>query len=71
MPKHDLQARAAYRHPRDSIEAHLTHRLRRTGRQPLDRRPDPQVDPEVRPHHRRYRTIEIQVGARPTHRVSP
>ena len=29
MSKHDLQARPVYHHKRESIEAHLTHRVRR------------------------------------------
>ena len=37
MSKHDLQARPIYHHNRESIEAHLSDRVRRPGRQPLDR----------------------------------
>ena len=32
MSKHDLQARPIYHRTRDSIDAHLTHRVRRPGR---------------------------------------
>jgi hypothetical protein len=48
MSKHDLQAWPIHHHKRDSIEAHLTHRVRRPGRQPLDREPERMVRPEVR-----------------------
>ena len=36
MSKHDLQARPIYHRTRDSIDAHLTHRVRRPGRIALD-----------------------------------
>ena len=50
MSKHDLQARPIYHHTRESIEAHLTHRVRRPGRQPLDRTPNRLEHQEIRPH---------------------
>ncbi len=50
MSKHDLQARPIYHHKRESIEAHLTHRVRRPGRQPLDRTPNRLEHQKIRPH---------------------
>ena len=41
MSKHDLQARPIYHHKRESIEAHLTDRLRRPRRHPARSRPGP------------------------------
>ena len=48
MSKHDLQARPIYHHKRESIEAHLTHRVRRPGSQPLDRTPNRLEYQEIR-----------------------
>ena len=50
MSKHDLQARPIYHRTRDSIDAHLTHRVRRPGRQPLDRDPNRLEHQEIRAH---------------------
>ena len=50
MSKHDLRARPVYHRKRDSIEAHLTDRLRRPGRHPVHRDPHRLVHQEVRPH---------------------
>ena len=50
MSKHDLQARPIYHHTRESIDAHLTHRVRRPGRQPLARTPNRLEHQEIRPH---------------------
>jgi hypothetical protein len=44
-----VQARPVY-HTRDSIEAHTEHRVRRPGRQPLDRTPNRLEHQEIRPH---------------------
>ena len=63
MSKHDLRARPIYHHKRESIEAHLTDRVRRARRQPLRRGRAP-AGPSRRfvRTARRYRTIQIQAG---------
>ena len=50
MSKHDLAARPIYHHKRESIEAHLTHRVRRARRLPVRRGAHRLVDPQVRAH---------------------
>ena len=63
MSKHDLQARPIYHHKRESIEAHLTHRVRRPGRQPLDRDTKPAgASRNSSAPLRRYRTVTIHAG---------
>ena len=58
MAKSDLQARPIYHRKRDSDRSPPDHRVRRPGRQPLDRAPDRLVNPQIRqdrpplPHHR-------------------
>ena len=63
MSKHDLQARPIYHHTRDSIEAHLTHRVRRAGRHRTGSRHQTgwSIKKFVRTA-RRYRTVTIQAG---------
>jgi transposase len=63
MSKHDLQARPIYHHQRDSIEAHLTIVFAALAvSRWIEDRTGWSIKKFVRTA-RRYRTIEIQVGA--------